>query len=177
MPVQIDIGFGNAIDPPPQTVTYPTLLDDPAPQIQAYPLEAVIAEKFHAMVVLGVRNSRYKDFYDLHVLARRFPFDGATLARSIGGTFERRRTTIDAALPAALAPRFYADAARAGQWRAYLTRNVLPGAPADFDGVGEQLQAFLGPPWSSLVARTVFSAVWRPAGPWLPEATTEEPAR
>lgn len=175
--MQVDVGFGNAIEPRATDADYPTLLDAPAPHIRAYPHEAVVAEKLHAMVVLGERNSRYKDFYDLHVLARHFRFDGATLARSIAATFERRRTTIDAALPAALAPRFYTDAARAGQWRAYLTRNALPGAPADFDGVGEQLQTFLGPPWRSLVARTFFSAVWAPAGPWLPEAKTEEPAR
>jgi predicted nucleotidyltransferase component of viral defense system len=175
--MQIDVGFGNAIEPRATDADYPTLLDAPAPRIRAYPSEAVVAEKLHAMVVLAERNSRLKDFYDLHVLARQFPFDGATLARSIAATFDRRRTTTDTALPAALAPRFFADAARAEQWRAYLTRNALPGAPADFGSVGEQLQAFLGPPWTALVARTSFSGVWRPAGPWLPQAATEEHAR
>jgi hypothetical protein len=175
--MQVDIGFGNAIEPPATDADYPTLLDAPAPHIRAYPHEAVVAEKLHAMVVLGDRNSRYKDFYDLHVLARQFPFDGATLAGSIAATFERRRTTIDAALPAALAPRFYADGARAELWRAYLTRNALPGAPADFGAVGEQLQAFVGPPWTALAAPALFSGVWRPAGPWLPQGTTAEPAR
>jgi predicted nucleotidyltransferase component of viral defense system len=96
IPVQIDLGFGNAIQPPPQIVTYPTLLDDPAPRIQAYPLEAVVAEKFHAMVLLGDRNSRFKDFYDLHVLARQFPFEGEPLAKSIAATFAQRRTEITA---------------------------------------------------------------------------------
>ncbi len=175
--MQVDVGFGNAIEPPATDADYPTLLDAPAPHIRAYPHEAVVAEKLHAIVVIGERNSRYKDFYDLHVLARQFPFDGATLAGSIAATFERRRTRIDAALPAALAPRFFADGARAGQWRAYLTRNALRGASGDVGSVGEQLQAFLGPPWTALVARTLFSAVWRPAGPWLPQATTGEPAR
>ncbi len=175
--MQVDVGFGNAIEPRATDAKYPTLLDGPAPHIRAYPHEAVVAEKLHAMVVLGERNSRFKDFYDLHVLARQFPFDGATLAGSIAATFERRRTTIDAALPTALAPRFYADGNRTEQWRAYLTRNALPGAMRDFGGIGEQLQAFLGPPWTALVARTLFSGVWRPAGPWLPQATSEEPAR
>ena len=176
IPVQIDIGFGNAIEPPAIEAEYPTLLDAPAPSIRAYPHEAVVAEKLHAMVVLGERNSRYKDFYDLHVLARQFPFDGVTLAGSIAATFERRRTTIDAALPSALAPRFFADGARTEQWRAYLTRNALPGASADFGSVGERIQAFLGPPWSALAARDDFSRVWRPGGPWLPHGTPEESA-
>lgn len=88
IPMRIDIGFGNVIEPAATEVDYPTLLDGPAPRILAYPHEAVVAEKLHAMVVLGERNSRYKDFYDLHVLARQFPFDGERLARAIAATFE-----------------------------------------------------------------------------------------
>jgi type I restriction enzyme S subunit len=166
IPMQIDVGFGNAIEPEPQDVEYPTLLDDPPPRIRAYPPEAVIAEKFHAMVVIGEPNSRLKDFYDLYVLARRFPFLGERLARAIAATFERRRTAIDAAQPAALAPRFFADVARATRWRTYLTRNVLPGAPADFDAVGELLRSFLGPPWNALATRDAFAEAWAPGGPW-----------
>lgn len=173
--MQVDVGFGNAIEPRATDADYPTLLDAPAPRVLAYPHEAVVAEKLHAMVVLDERNSRYKDFYDLHVLARQFPFDGAALGRSIAATFERRRTTIDAALPAALSPRFYADTARAEQWRAYLTRNALPGAPADFAGAGELLQRFLLPPWRALAEGQPFLDTWAPAGPWM--TPTEEPAR
>ncbi|MBI3049220.1 MAG: nucleotidyl transferase AbiEii/AbiGii toxin family protein [Acidobacteria bacterium] len=181
IPVRIDIGFGNAIDPPPQAVTYPTLLDDPPPRIQAYPLEAVIAEKFHAMVVLGERNSRYKDFYDVHVLARQFPFDGARLARSIAATFERRRTVVNPAMPAALGPRFFADPAKTVQWRTYIDRNRLPGAPADFDVVGETLRAFLGPIWHALAGNEAHGSTWNPGGPWttvpLPTASVPPTSR
>jgi len=174
--MQVDVGFGNAIEPPATDAAYPTLLDAPVPHIRAYPHEAVVAEKLHAMVVLGERNSRYKDFYDLHVLARQFRFDGATLAKSIAATFERRRTTINSALPAALAPRFYADGTRAGQWRAYLTRNALPGTPSDWVAVGQLLQAFLVPPWRALADRTTYSRTWPPGGPWLSRSTTAEVA-
>lgn len=174
--MQVDVGFGNAIEPAATEADYPTLFDAPAPRIRAYPHEAVVAEKLHAMVVLGERNSRYKDFYDLQVLSRQFPFDGERLTRAIAATFGRRHTPIDAALPAALAPRFYADDTRAEQWRAYLTRNALPGAPADFAAAGELLQAFLVPPWRALAARAEHSGAWRPTGPWLPQGTTEEPA-
>jgi len=166
IPVQIDIGFGNAIQPPPQEATYPTLLDDPAPSIRAYPPEAVVAEKLHALVVIGERNSRYKDFYDLHVLARQFNFDGARLASAIVATFERRRTATDAALPVGLTPRFYGEAARGEQWRAYLTRNSLPGAPADLTAVGEVLLTFLNPVWAALAAREAFTSSWTDGGPW-----------
>jgi hypothetical protein len=174
IPMQIDVGFGNAIVPAASDVEYPTLLDAPPPSIRAYPPEAVIAEKLHALVMIGERSTRLKDVYDLHVLACRFPFDGAQLARAIAATFERRRTTIDAGSPAALTPRYFADGVRAGQWRAYLTRNGLPGAPADLAAVGEQLQAFLGPLWGALVNHSAFAFSWPPAGPWMLVAPREE---
>jgi len=173
IPMQVDIGFGNAIEPPPSEEDYPTLLDMPAPRIRAYPQEAVVAEKLHAMVVLGERNSRYKDFYDLYVFARQFPFDGQRLATAIAATFERRRTAIDAGLPAALTPRFYSDGGRAAQWRAYLARNSLPGAPADWIAVGELLQVFLSQPYRAIADGRTFSNRWSAGGPWAAPATQE----
>jgi hypothetical protein len=166
IPMQIDIGFGNAIEPPAIDTDYPTLLGSPAPHILAYPHEAVVAEKLHAIVVLGEHNSRYKDFYDLYVLARQFPFEGARLSGAITATFTRRMTAISAALPAGLAPRFFVDDTRAGQWRAYLSRNVLPGAPSDFAIVGELLQTFLGPVLSALAAGQPLMDSWPAGGPW-----------
>jgi len=98
IPMQIDVGFGNAIEPPAGDVRYPTLLDAPAPDIRAYPQEAVVAEKLHAIVTLGERTSRMKDFYDLHALAMQFSFEGEKLARAISATFARRRTAGDIAM-------------------------------------------------------------------------------
>ena len=173
--MQADIGFGNAVEPAPVEIQYLTLLDHPAPRIRAYPLEAVIAEKLHAMVVLGERSSRFKDFYDLYVFTRQFPFKGEDLSRAIDATFNRRGTAIDAALPAALSPRFFADDARAEQWRAYLNRNSLPGAPADFTALGESLQAFLVPLWQALGDSRKFSDFWTPLGPWTTSKASEDP--
>ena len=164
--MQVDVGFGNAIEPPAEDVEYPRLMDAPSPNVRAYPQEAVVAEKFHAMVVLGERNTRLKDFYDLHVLARNFPFDGDRIARAIKATFARRRTPIEVSLPVALAPRFFTDGQRGQQWRAYLTRNSLPGALADFGAVGELLQSFLQPVWSALAANEDFLGLWPQSGPW-----------
>jgi predicted nucleotidyltransferase component of viral defense system len=172
--MQIDVGFGNAIEPAAKDVDYPTLLDTPAPNIRAYPQEAVVAEKLHASVVLGERNTRLKDFYDLYVLAWHFPFDGARLARAIAATFSRRRTTIGAALPVALAPRFFADSVRAEQWRAYLSRHDLPGAPADFNAIGELHVRFLGPIWNALATNRAFTGRWPPAGPWATSSQSKE---
>jgi hypothetical protein len=78
--VQVDIGFGDAITPEPEKVQYPGLLDLPVPEVAVYPRETVVAEKFQAMVMLGIANSRMKDFFDLWILARLFTFEGAILA-------------------------------------------------------------------------------------------------
>ena len=110
IPMQVDIGFGDAIDPPAEEVDFPSLLDQERARIRAYPPEVVVAEKVHALVFLGERNSRLKDFYDLYVLASRFPFDGRRLTRGIVATFERRNTPIAAgSRPISLSAEFYAD--------------------------------------------------------------------
>ena len=90
--LQVDVGFGDAITPGPATVQYPAMLDLPAPELAAYPRETVVAEKFQAMVMLGIANSRMKDFFDLWVLARSFAFAGPALADAVRATFARRKT-------------------------------------------------------------------------------------
>ena len=164
--MRIDIGFGNAIQPPPIDARYPVLLDSPCPRIRVYPREAVVAEKLHAMVTHGELNSRYKDFYDLHALAQHFGFDGKLLVRAIGATFEQRRTSVFQALPVALTPPFYADAGRAERWSGYLDRNSLPGAPSEFGTVGDRLQAFFGEPWAAMAQGSAFPGTWPAGGPW-----------
>ncbi len=163
IPMWIDIGFGNAIEPGATDEDYPTLLDMPAPRIRAYPREAIVAEKLHAMVVLGERNSRFKDFRDLYVQARQFAFEGERLTGAIAATFARRKTAIEAVLPAALTTRFYADGTRAGAWRAYLGGHPSPDGPADWTEVGEVLRGFLEPPWRAIADSNKFSQSWSPA--------------
>lgn len=90
----MDIGFGDAITPPPVETDYPTLLDMPAPRLRTYPRETVVAEKFEAMVKLGLANTRMKDFYDVWLLAQEMSFDGAILSAAIAATFERRNTEL-----------------------------------------------------------------------------------
>ena len=164
--LQIDIGLGDAVHPTPQDVEYPVLLDAPAPNIRAYPHEAVVAEKFHTMVLHGEQNTRFKDFYDVYVLANRFAFDGPQLASSVAATFERRQTPITFVQSAALSTEFFSNDARAAQWRTYLDRNGLPGAPADFTKVGVTLTGFLGPVWIALASEQDFTPYWESGGPW-----------
>jgi predicted nucleotidyltransferase component of viral defense system len=100
--VQIDVGFGDVMTPAPQEIEYPVLLDFPAPRLRTYPRETVVAEKFEALVKLGIANSRMKDFYDLWVMARDFEFEGALLSQAIKATFERRGTALPTDVPLAL---------------------------------------------------------------------------
>lgn len=86
--MQIDVGFGDKVDPAPAELPFPVLLPLGAPVVRAYPPEAVIAEKFQAMVVLGIANSRMKDFFDIWTFASTQRFDISRLANSLRGTFE-----------------------------------------------------------------------------------------
>jgi len=91
--LSIDIGFGDVIIPKPIEMQFPCILDsEPAPDINAYTLESVIAEKFHAMIKLGIMNSRMKDFFDIYMLSKSNNFEGAVLAEALRETFERRNT-------------------------------------------------------------------------------------
>lgn len=164
--LQIDMGLGDAVWPAPKVCTYPTLLDFPAPKLLAYPREAVIAEKLEAMVVLGDRNSRIKDFFDLHYLATRFEFDRAILAEAVRRTFERRHTPIPADDPLGLTPAYWENPSRPAQVRAFARRAGLevPAKPAeDFTHL---LHAFLSPVLHDLRHGKKRTATWRAGGPW-----------
>ena len=92
--IQIDIGFADVITPAPERLDYPTILDFPAPHLYGYPPETVIAEKFQAMTVLGMANSRMKDFYDIWMLITNFEFDGMVIQTAVERTFQNRSTEL-----------------------------------------------------------------------------------
>lgn len=165
IPLQVDIGFGDAVTPGVAKITYPTLLDGPAPVLYAYPRETVVAEKLQAMVLLGVANTRMKDFYDLWVLARRFDFDGPPLANAIAATFRRRSTPLPDAPPVALTPAFADDPARRQQWSAFLSRIGHQDAPG-LPGILDALREFLVPLIAALHAGRTVSGRWPAGGPW-----------
>ncbi len=125
--IQVDVGVGDVVTPNPQWLDYPTLLDMARPRLRVYTRETVVAEKLHAMVLLGMRNSRMKDYFDVHALLREGSMPSAHLARAIAATFERRRTILPVALPVALSDAFSADVDNQTRWRAFLHKNRLQG--------------------------------------------------
>lgn len=164
--MQIDVGFGDSVHPPPHEVDFPVLLEAPRPRIRVYSREAVVAEKVHAMVVIGERNSRYKDFYDIYTLARHFPFEGKLLTTAVRTTFERRRTPLSTMVPVALTPQFYREHRRVELWRGYVNRTILRDPPSHFTSVGETVLSFLRQPWDALAHGSEFIASWPVGGPW-----------
>lgn len=133
--------------------------------VRAYPLEAVIAEKLQAMVVLGIANSRMKDFYDLWTFATTEQFDIRQLARSIQATFERRQTPLPETAPTALTDEFLLDPAKRAQWEAFCQRLSLREIPS-LEAVGRQIREFLMPVLERARKPADQILIWVPAGPW-----------
>jgi Nucleotidyl transferase AbiEii toxin, Type IV TA system len=127
--MQVDIGFGDVVDPGVIEIEYPTLPGFSAPLLRAYPKETVVAEKLEAVTALEMLNSRMKDFFALWALSRLYDFDGPTLLRAIKATFNHRATTIEAR-PVGLEDEFANDRAESMQWTAFLRRLHLSSAPA-----------------------------------------------
>ena len=127
---QVDVGFGDAVTPGPVQAVYPVLLSDfPAPTLQTYPVYTVIAEKLHAIALLGMTNSRLKDYFDLSVLLERETLDADVLAQAIAATFKRRGMLVPTELPIGLSEEFANDASRQALWRAFLKKNQLVAPP------------------------------------------------
>jgi Nucleotidyl transferase AbiEii toxin, Type IV TA system len=165
VPVQIDVGFGDAVTPPPKVAAYPTALDQAPPRVLAYSRETVVAEKLEALVAHGPRNSRMKDFYDLHSLALRFDFAGPVLAAAMAATFARRKTPIPDGVPFGLSDEFEALPERAAQWRAFVRRGRLRDG-ATLRDLLSALRGFLVPVLDAVRARAGFDRAWPAGGPW-----------
>ena len=148
IPITVDIGFGDAVEPGVEDIDLPVLLDMPSPHLRAYPPETVIAEKFHAMVVLGRANSRMKDYYDVWMLTSAFDIEHERLRRAIVATFARRSTVIPAEVPDGLSDAFATEPGKQRQWDAF-ARNLsgtIPGFGLVVSELRQRLAGFLAAP-------------------------------
>jgi hypothetical protein len=166
IPIQVDIGFGDVVTPGAVQGDFPTLLDLPAPRMAMYPRESVVAEKFEAMVKLGMANSRMKDFYDIWALSRQFNFDGANLSAAIQATFKRRNTALGTTLPLALTSDFSENRGKQTQWNAFVRRTKLESVAAALGSVVPDIRRFLEAPVSAASRGERLNAVWENGGPW-----------
>jgi hypothetical protein len=169
---QIDLGFGDTVTPAPKRITYPTLLDQPAPQLAAYHMETVIAEKTEAIVTLGFTNTRTKDYFDLLALSRSFAFTGSDLVSSLAATFRTRATPIPADIPPGLTDVFATDAASLARWHSFLRRNGLADDP-DWPEAVAAVRSFVLPPLRAAGGTHAFTHEWPAGGPWRPSTWTK----
>jgi hypothetical protein len=166
IPLQIDIGFGDAITPQPDEIEYPTLLDNPAPHLKAYPRYTLVSEKFEAMVRLGIANSRMKDFFDIWLLTQMFEFEGSLLARAISNTFERRGTSLPKERPLAFTSDFYEDAQKIVQWNAFVRKANPCLEVGDLQDIAKATSVFIMPIIESIQFANVFKKTWMPNRGW-----------
>jgi len=164
--VQVDVGAGDSVVPEPRWLEYPSLLDLPRPRLRAYRPETAIAEKLHAMVTLGSRNSRLRDFFDIRALAMHGTFDGEQLARAVSSTFSRRGTEIPRETPIALTPAFASIEGKRAQWRAFVRRSGLAERVGSLEEVAGDVAVFLLPVLESARGGRSLAAKWRAGGPW-----------
>ena len=154
--------MGDAIVPPAEEVTYPVLLQHPAPRLRAYCMETVIAEKLHAMVTHGMQNTRMKDYFDLYYLSRQFAFTRDPIRLAIVATFSRRGNQVPQELPLGLTVTFADDTLKQTQWNAFLRKMVNESISLSLPEVVASIADFIKP----ILDSDSGELSWAPAGPW-----------
>jgi hypothetical protein len=165
-PIQIDLGFGDAITPAPIEIKMLSLLNLPTSKLLTYPKENVIAEKFEAMISLGIANSRMKDFHDILSLSHEFSFKGTVLSEAIKKTFAVRGTQLPTGIPLVFTAEFFNDPDKAKQWRAFCRKNRGYVPEVSLQSVCEEIAAFLMPVVQTLNGISAMPGKWS-AREWI----------
>ncbi len=172
--LQVDIGFGDAIVPAARPCEFPALLDGQGPVINAYSPETVIAEKFNAMVLLGMANSRMKDYFDIWMLSRNFRIEGGVLRDAILNTFAARKTALPDLAPIGLTDEFSNNESKVSQWRGFVKRQRrLETAPSLRETV-TLARDFLMPVIAGISGTAPMPFLWSPDTGWLNRPDSEK---
>lgn len=161
--MKLDIGFSDVVLPAPCPIHFPTALDMEPPILHGYTRESAIAEKFHAMVFLGIQNSSMKDFYDIYVLSSHYAFDGTLLSQALQGTFERRHTPLPDSL--VIASSLFLKMKEV-PWTSFLEKippSRRPEIPTVLNEVVQRIEAFLLPPCQAALGKAGFARIWNPS--------------
>ena len=167
IPMQIDIGFGDAISPGPLWVEYPVLLEGESPRLLVYTLESAIAEKYQAMVYLDIANSRMKDFYDTWYLMNTRNFSSGDLKLAIQETFKRRKTELPKNPPSAFTESFYLDEGKTKQWNAFRNKIADEKIPESLEEIVLGISSFLWPINQSVNDSSLEIMRWEPKDGWV----------
>ena len=165
--LQVDVGFGDRAVPPPEMIEYPTMLSEHGPRVLGYRPETVVAEKLEAIVSLGAKNSRMKDYFDVWWLVTTRSFVGEEASGAVAATFGNRETGVPVGVPEGLSARVATDDVKLRQWAAFVRRMRLdPAVPTFQEAVGV-IGGFAGPVFDALQTSTGFDLLWNPPGPWM----------
>jgi len=168
MPIklQVDVGFGDQVVPAPQCAEFPALLAAHGPVIRSYSPETVIAEKFNAMIELGMANSRMKDYFDIWMLSRNFVIEQQVLSEAIQQTFSKRRTPLPQAEPIALSDEFMRNDSKQTQWKGFLRKQRRLDIVPDLAEIIEELRNFLLPLVALSTKAPADNMIWYPLQGW-----------
>lgn len=140
--VSFDLGFSDKTFPKPREIMFPTILNEEPPQLFAYCLETIVAEKFEAMVKLALLNSRMKDFYDVYMILTTQNVNYSILSKSITTTFGQRKTKLTKR-PLCFTASFYKNAEKQKQWQGFLKKNNITNVPNDFSEIVVGIKSIL----------------------------------
>ena len=157
IPISIDIGFGDVIVPERVMMDFPVVLSDEIPRIYAYSLCSSAAEKFEAIVSLAYDNSRFKDYYDLYVLATTHDFNGDEIVEAVRETFENRHSSLNEIV--AFEAGFADNPLRQSRWNAFVKKKKAL-LPITLQETIEMIQRFMLPVANAVLSNSKFDASW-----------------
>lgn len=119
------------------------------------------------MVMLGISNSRMKDFFDLFTLCMQFEFEGELVRQAISATFARRKTSIPTTPLLSLTTEFSEDKHKSLQWNAFLRKTNLNSNDLTLSEITTRLADFLMPPAEAAGQGRQLGKYWRPSDGWI----------
>lgn len=163
--VSVDIGFGDVIYPNEQKIEFPTLLGEDSPQINAYPIESVISEKYEAIVSLGELNTRYKDFYDIYLISKTNKIKSNELAEALKKTFSKRNSKFNDFV--IFNEEYFNDNKRSVAWNR-LKKNKNINDDVKFDETILHIKTFILPIIKMIESNDIKNKLWNPSkNKWL----------
>lgn len=165
--LQVDVGFGDQIVPSPQWAEFPALLAERGPVIRTYSPETVISEKFNATIVLGMANSRMKDYFDIWMLSQHFTIKASVLREAIKQTFSKRHTELPRSEPIALSKNFFNNTSKQRQWKGFLRKQGRLESVPSLPEIIEILCEFLLPIVTEINTNSQIVETWEPEQGWI----------
>jgi hypothetical protein len=146
--MQIDLGFGDPLEPAADWVDYPHLLGPPS-RLLACRAETLIGWKLHGLFEHGLKRWRPKDLHDLLLLTRHARFEPAALPAAIQTAFTSRGEPL-ASLRILLDQPWWNQPCNCARWDRFRQERAEWNIPADLSAVVTQVAGCLHPALATL---------------------------